>query len=137
MNLEALLTGLDLPDHSVSALYNLLDQEHSFGRAAAMLQPVFRRSTLCKQAFSHLELVISNAIEMGVKVAHDHHYYYTLVATFKTYLLNLPFSFHYSSRSKVLFNQTCYICFITSFSYSSFYCKNIIYSVVIIWSCLQ
>lgn len=67
-----LLASLDLPDHTVHMLFNLLDQEHSFSRASTILPPMFRRSSatssLCKQAFLHLEKCISHATELGVKV---------------------------------------------------------------------
>ncbi|KAG8276526.1 Eukaryotic translation initiation factor 2 alpha kinase 4 [Homalodisca vitripennis] len=68
---ESLLSGLDLADHTVSTLFSLLEQEHSCGRAAAVLQPVLRRSSathmLCKQAFHQLELIVTNTAELGVK----------------------------------------------------------------------
>ncbi|XP_054261632.1 eIF-2-alpha kinase GCN2-like isoform X1 [Macrosteles quadrilineatus] len=70
-HVEALLSSLGLTEHIVSALFNLLDQENTFGRVSTTLQTAFRRNSvsasLCKQALHQLELTISHATELGVK----------------------------------------------------------------------
>lgn len=69
--LETLLTGIGLSEHTVTTLFSLLEIENSFGKVFNSLRIVMKKAgaigILCKQGFSHLEIVISNAEALGVK----------------------------------------------------------------------
>uniref|UniRef100_A0A1B6C0L6 non-specific serine/threonine protein kinase n=1 Tax=Clastoptera arizonana TaxID=38151 RepID=A0A1B6C0L6_9HEMI len=72
IEVENLLTALNLSEHAISGLINFMEMENSFGKVSNALKASMKKSgstvtSMLKVGLKNLEDIISNAQELGVK----------------------------------------------------------------------